>query len=211
MGRRSDLLGMEVLYVLLLASCGYAFQPSIRHEQNLYRDHSSSFSQLSSKFRGSDIIASRLEHLYQDEILYNRQYLRDELGFSEEMLNKISSVTHRCNILTLENGVLDERVDRLKKRLKLNENDIKRITQRHPEILGLQSDTVEPKLDILQSRLLLDDNSLRKLILRGPSLLGLSDDHVKYKLDWIQERLMLNDKELAKMITRSPAIPLSQH
>ena len=63
-------------------------------------------------------------------IAYNRQYLADTLGFSEDKLGKRSA-----NILTAEIGVLDERVNWLKDRLNLKENEIKKITQQQPMIL----------------------------------------------------------------------------
>ena len=48
-------------------------------------------------------------------IAYNRQYLIDTLGFTEEKLDKIETrKDEKGTILTLEIGVLDERVNLLK-------------------------------------------------------------------------------------------------
>ena len=94
-------------------------------------------------------------------IAYNRQYLIDTLGFTEEKVNKIETSVY--NMFTLEIGVLDERVNWLKDRLNLKENEIKKICQQQPLILGLKSSSLIPKLDYLTTKLLLDDKSLRKL------------------------------------------------
>ena len=116
-------------------------------------------------------------------ISYNRQYLIDTLGFTEEKLNSSD------NILTAEIGVLDERVNWLKDRLNLKENEIKRITQQQPSILGMKSSSLELKLDYLTTRLFLDGKkSLRRLILRAPGILRKSiEDNIEPKLNYLQQ------------------------
>ena len=67
--------------------------------------------------------------------LHNRQYLNRTLGVSKHLLDKLSARTGGGNILTLEIGVLEGRVDWLTKRLNLKVNEMKRIAQQHPNIL----------------------------------------------------------------------------
>mmetsp|Transcript_28683 Transcript_28683/g.53017 ORF Transcript_28683/g.53017 Transcript_28683/m.53017 type:complete len:415 (-) Transcript_28683:330-1574(-) len=132
----------------------------------------------------------------------NEDFLTGTLGFSEDKLKK--PTTKR--ILTLENGVLEERVDWLKERLKLNTNEIKKMAQSHPGILGKRSKAnLIPKLDYLQTRLLLDEKSLRKIILRAPFILGSStEDNIIPKLDYLQKKLLLDDESLRKIILVAP-------
>ena len=68
---------------------------------------------------------------------------------------------HGYHPVILEIGVLDERVNWLKDRLNLKENEAKKITQKEPTILGMKPSSLGLKLDYLKSRLLLDDMSLR--------------------------------------------------
>ena len=66
--------------------------------------------------------------------LYNTQYLSQTLGVSKEKIENYSSRTGGGNILTLEIGVLKERVDWLTKRLDLKVSKMKRIAQQQPTI-----------------------------------------------------------------------------
>ena len=138
----------------------------------------------------------------------NRQYMMDTLGFSDQKLDKIEASA--SNILSLDIGILDERVQWLKKRLNLTNNEVKKLIHSQSTILGRQteSDTgMESKLDWLQKRLRLDDNSLNRMIQRMPKLLSYSIlNKIKPTLDWLQQRLDLDDVALSKMILLNPSI-----
>jgi len=165
-----------VLFTLLFAIVGHAFQPYIQQQ------HSYRISNILDKNR------RRLVQLFYAPtdpsiIEHNRQYLSDTLGFSKEKLDKLEDPTYACTILTREIGVLEKRVSWLKKRL--------------------GDKGLAPKIDYLQNRLLLDDNSLRKLYITAPALMYLNvEDNIEPKLDWIQERLALDQNDLSTMIKR---------
>jgi len=150
------------------------------------------------KFEGTDPLV----------ILGNRKYLSQTLSFSEDQLDKILEKEGGGNILTLEIGVLEERVHWLTSRLDLKKNEIKKIAQKKPDILAFQPDeNLAPKLEYLQTRLLLDDKSLRKLILTVRNVLEMStEDNIVPKLDWLQQRLDLDDAALSKMIQKCPTL-----
>ena len=138
-------------------------------------------------------------------ITNNEEFLLKSWGFNKDQLEK----TATRNILTLENGVLEERVNWLKERLNLKKkSDIKKITQKQPSVLGMLSDTnLAPKLDYLQKRLRLNEKSLRKLVLDAPAVLSLSvEDNIEPKLDHLQKKLELSDSALSKMVQRYPQI-----
>ena len=137
----------------------------------------------------------------------NRDYLGQTLGFSEGHLDAISN-TKGMNFLTLDTGVLEERVRWLTARLDLKESEMKKMAQKQPDILKYQTkENFAPKLEYLQTRLLLDDNSLRKMILSAPNILAFSiKESIEPKLDWLQQRLDLENAEVSKMIQKCPAL-----
>ena len=142
-------------------------------------------------------------------IASNKKFLIDTLRFSEDRVNKVGTrTTIGGNILTLENGVLEERVHWLKERLNLMENEICKIIQRQPDILSKRPDTnLAPKLDYLQNSLLLDEKSLRKIVTGNPNVLNLNtEDNIRPTLDYLQEILLLDDESLRKLILGAPMI-----
>ena len=146
----------------LHASFVYAFQPYYyqQHSSHIIQHHKVGNYVQQEYYRGSwKPLHVQGRTADPSIIAYNRQYLIDTLGISEDKLD-----TRSANVLTAEIGVLDERVNWLKDRLNLKENEIKKICQQQPLILGLKSSSlVLPKLDYLTTKLLLDDKSLRKL------------------------------------------------
>lgn len=136
----------------------------------------------------------------------NKEYL-GTLGCSEEQFEKLQT---RGNVLTLESGVLRERVNWLKERLGLEQDGIGKITQKQPEIFAQKSGsgtTLARKLDYLQERLDLDNTALSKMIQSLPAILGSSVPHkLEPTMKWLQERLNLDDDELSRVIQRLPAI-----
>ena len=137
---------------------------------------------------------------------YNRQYLSRTLGVSKDKIDTLSARTGGGNILTLEIGVLEERVEWLTQRLNLKANEMKRIAQQQPTILQHRPEkSLAPKLEYLQARLLLDEASLRKLLLAFPKVLSVSTkDNIQPKLEWLQQRLDLDEAAVGKMIRRWP-------
>ena len=128
------LVGSMMLMSLFFATVGYAFHPYYRQQLLSYRtsnifDHRLLL-MLSSKVGRPAIDPSIIEH--------NRQYLNDKLGFSKEKLDKIAAPTSNCNILTLDIGILDDRVNWLKNRLSLTDNQVKKIIQSKPNILSIK-------------------------------------------------------------------------
>ena len=191
---------MMLLYTLLFATAGYAFafHPYYFQQQHSYRignilhqqdyfHHRRPLVQLS--YASTD--PSIIEH--------NRKYLSNTLGFSKEKLDTVAIESRRGNILTREIGILGDRVNWLKNRLSLTENQIKKIIQSQPNILGMKDDRLESKIDYLQNRLLFDDILLRKVILAAPAILTFSTDNIEYKLVWLQERFILDRKDLSNM------------
>lgn len=144
-----------------------------------------------------------LNATYDDNTEKNRAFLRERLGFTKRRMDAEESLR---NILTLEDGVLDQRVKWLKKRLKLKEREIKKMTQSQPHILGRLSTNLAPKLDFLRTRLQLsDDESLRKIVMVAPHILCCSiEDNIEPTIKWLQNRFGLDDKAVGKLIMRHP-------
>ena len=110
---------------LLSASFVYAFQPyyyqqQIHHRQQHHRV--GNYVQREHYRGGWKPLHVQGRTADPSIIAYNRQYLIDTLGISEDKLD-----TRSANVLTAEIGVLDERVNWLKDRLNLKENEIKKI------------------------------------------------------------------------------------
>mmetsp|Transcript_24159 Transcript_24159/g.58373 ORF Transcript_24159/g.58373 Transcript_24159/m.58373 type:complete len:420 (+) Transcript_24159:49-1308(+) len=146
-------------------------------------------------------------------IASNREYLMNELGFSEDAVDSIEtrrSIKRQSGILTLESGVLEERANWLKTRLNLREVECQKMIRRSPNVLARRPEkNLAPKLDYLQKRLVLDETSLRKIILTSPDILNKSiEGNIAPKLDYLQKRLLLLDDEtlLRKFVMGSPTI-----
>lgn len=137
-------------------------------------------------------------------IAANKKYLTQKLGLSKNQVQKLQE-DGLPNILTLEDGVLEERVDWLKKRLKLrNKSQVRKIVQHQPHVLAKLSSNLAQKIDYLQTRLLLKDDSLRKMFLEAPHLIPCSTENMEETLNWLQKRLHLDDGKLTKLICRAP-------
>mmetsp|Transcript_20157 Transcript_20157/g.48424 ORF Transcript_20157/g.48424 Transcript_20157/m.48424 type:complete len:298 (+) Transcript_20157:170-1063(+) len=137
-------------------------------------------------------------------IEYNKKYCREELGFTEKMLDALS-LSSGGSCLTQEIGVVEERVNFLRTRLDLKKSEIQKLAQRQPTLLGLNN--VAQKLDYLETRLLLDKSSLRKLIIRFPNVFCYNvETKIEPTLNWLQQRLDLDDAALGKMIQRLPSL-----
>ena len=100
---------------LLSASFVYAFQSYYYQQQLHHRQHH----QVGNHVQREHYNRRSLQLFYAKAdpsiIAYNRQYLIDTLGFTEEKLDKIETrKDEKGTILTLEIGVLDERVNWLK-------------------------------------------------------------------------------------------------
>jgi len=144
-------------------------------------------------------------YVTKDEcIAANKKYLTQKIGLSKEQVQRLQT-DGLPNILTLEDGVLQERVDWLKKRLKLrNKSQVRKIVQHQPHVLAKLSSNLAQKIDYLQARLLLNDDSLRKMFLEAPHLIPCSTENMEETLNWLQERLHLDDRKLTKLICRAP-------
>ena len=142
----------------------------------------------------------------ESTIASNKKYLSETLGFSKNQLVKLQASP--SNILTLENGVLEERVNWLQQRLNLDDDELSKVIREQPSILGCSiPDNLEPTLDWLQQRLDLDSGALGKMIQTMPSILGCSiPDNLEPTLDWLPQRLDLDNAELGKMIQTMPSI-----
>jgi len=198
-------MGRIICFSLIFAIVGNAFQPyyHYRHQH---------------PYRGVDVLHQKdyrrrlvqLSYAPTDPsiIQYNRQYLSDTLGFSEDKLDKIAAHKGGGNILSLEIGILDDRVKWLKNRLSLNDDQIKKIIQSHPNIPGFSiEENIELKLNWLQERLALDQKSLAKIITKFPNAITMSiKDNMEPRLNWLQDRLILDDTALSKIIQQMPPI-----
>lgn len=185
------LLGLALFFVEVMM-CATAFhQPSVRYIH----------------VHQSQCRHSRMPCLYatKDEcIAANKKYLSRKLGLTKSQVQRLQT-DGLPNILTLEDGVLEERVDWLKKRLKLRNNkQVRKIVQHQPHVLAKLSSNLAQKIDYLQTRLQLSDNSLRKLFLEAPHLIPCSTENMEDTLNWLQKRLRLNDRQLTKLIQRAP-------
>lgn len=141
-------------------------------------------------------------------IASNTKFLAKSLDFPEAKLRKLQKRAMKGNVLTLESGVLEERVDWLSRRLNLEAKDIKRIAQSRPNILEMRSkESLGPKIQYLESRLQLDEKSLRRLILHAPAVLGLSlENNIVPKLEYLVSRLSLDGKQLQKLVLAVPTM-----
>mmetsp|Transcript_3980 Transcript_3980/g.6119 ORF Transcript_3980/g.6119 Transcript_3980/m.6119 type:complete len:403 (-) Transcript_3980:20-1228(-) len=184
--------GLPGVPLFLVEVCATAFhQPSIRY----IHVHQSQCRHPTMPF----LCATKDEY-----IAANKNYLTRKLGLTKDQVQRLQT-DGLPNILTLEEGVLEERVDWLKKRLKLRNNkQVRKIVQHQPHVLAKLSSTVAQKIDYLQTRLLLSDNSLRKMFLEAPHLLPCSTKNMEDTLNWLQKRLRLDDRQLAKLICRAP-------
>lgn len=136
----------------------------------------------------------------------NKDYLIKTLGFCEEHFEILQ--TKGTNIIKLESGVLEGRVNWLKERLGLDQDGITRFAQKYPSILGYSiTDQMEPMLAWLQKRLALDDAALSKIIQKSWSTLGNSiTNELEPKFNWLQQRLSLVDADLSNVVQRYPHI-----
>lgn len=139
-------------------------------------------------------------------IASNKDYLFKTLGFGEEQFEILQ--TKGTHILTLENGILEDRVNWLKERLGLDQDGITRFAQKYPTILGYSiMEQMEPMLAWLQKRLALDDAALSKVIQKSWNTLGNSiTNELEPKLNWFQQRLSLDDTDLSNVVKRYPHI-----
>jgi hypothetical protein len=178
-------VGVVLLLQLLTIECAAAFH----HPCLPYRHQST----------------KQLLYATKDErVAANKKYLTRKLGLTKDQVQKLQ-MDGLPNILTLEVGVLEERVDWLKKRLKLkNKSQLRKIVQHQPHVLARLSSNLALKIDYLQTRLRLDDDSLRKLFLEAPHLLPCSTDNMMETLNWLQKSLSLDDRKLSKLIRRAP-------
>lgn len=158
--------------------------------------------------RGSCHLTPLLFSTKDERVAANKKFLTRNLGLIKDKVEKLQDNTDGLpNILTLEDGVLEERVMWLKRRLKLkSKGQIRMIVQHQPHVLARLSSNLEQKIDYLQTRLLLDDTSLRKLILDAPHILPCSTENMDKTLNWLQKRLGLDDRTLAKLVKRAPYI-----
>ena len=185
---------------------GLAFPPPGRRRHGefansvLPRDHHCRrWSLPGAKFEGTD----------PSVISGNREYLRRALGFSEDQLDNISTKVGGGNILTLQPGVLEERVRWLTSRLDLKKREMKKMAQKQPEILGCRpEESVAPKREHGQSRPLSDDTSSRNKSPTPPTVSGYSaeDTRLSPKIEYLQTRLLLDDESLRKMILAAPSV-----
>jgi len=175
--------------------CAAAFQPTRRRHYH-YATHSQV---------GRHHTTSLFYTAKHQCVAANKKYLTQTLGLPKNKVEKLQEMDGLPNILTLDEGILEERVLWLKQRLKLkNKGQIRGIVQHQPHVLARLSSNLEQKIDYLQTRLLLDDKSLRKLILDAPHILPMGTDNIEETLNWLQRRLSLDDRKLAKLVKRAP-------
>ena len=207
-GQRSVMRMGEVtarIFIAWLATFGSVLAPSGQSDRKNTRSHVLGRGNVCQHRQPRSQLFGNGSHTHPSIVAGNREYLGQTLGFSEDQLDKISTSKERT-FLTLDTGVLKERVRWLTTRLDLKENEMKKIAQQSPRVLGRKpEESLAPKLEYLQTRLLLDDESMRKIILRTPSILGHSTkDNVKPKLDRLQRRLNL--KDVGKVVRRCPQL-----
>jgi len=181
---------LSVVLVAVVYATAFQQQPSRQnHHAHKYRRHPS----------------TALFYAAKDEcIAANKKYLSRRLGLTKDQVQRLQT-DGLPNILTLEDGVLEERVDWLKKRLKLkNKSQIRKIVQHQPHVLAKLSSNLAQKIDYLQTRLRLNDDSLRKMFLEAPHLIPCSTENMEETLNWLQTRLRLDDRQLTKLICRAP-------
>ena len=136
------------------------------------------------------------------EIATNKKFLIESLGFSEDKVNKLQT----GSILTLENGVLEERTKWLQQRLDLDDTALRKMIQQMPAILSFSiSDHLQPKLDWLE-QLGLHDAALMKVIRGNPSIFSKSISDLQTKIDWLQTRLHLDGSGIRKIISAKQQI-----
>ena len=195
------------IFVAWLATFGSAFEPSGRSDRKKTRSHVLGRGNGRQHWPSSSQLFGNGSRTNPSIVAGNREYLAQTLGFDEDRLDNISA-RKEWNFLTLETGVLKERVHWLTTRLDLKENEMKKIAKKSPSVLGRKpEESLAPKLQYLQTRLLLDDESMRKIILRTPTILGHStEDNIEPKLDWLQQRLNLDDVAVGKMIRICPQL-----
>ena len=179
--------------------CAAAFQPTRRRYY-----HYATYIQEGRHHTTSPLFYT-IKHERVQRIAANKKYLTQKLGLPKNKVEKLQEMDGLPNILTLDEGILEERVLWLKQRLKLkNKGQIRGIVQHQPHVLARLSSNLEQKIDYLQTRLLLDDKSLRKLILDAPHILPCSTDNIEETLNWLQTRLSLDDRKLSKLVKRAP-------
>ena len=114
------------------------------------------------------------------------------------------------NLDGLKKAMLCDRIEWIRDRFALTDNDMASIIRKSPEILGLSTESnVQPTTDFLQERLQLSDAALSRMICKSPGILGRGigeSQSLQHKLDWLHDRLQVtSEKQLGKLVARIPA------
>ena len=96
----------------------YAFQPHYYQQHSYHRRQYKVCNYVQREYYHRSLFQLFYANTDASIITYNRRYLIDTLGFTEEKLDKVETrKDEKGSMLTLEIGVLDERVNWLKDRM----------------------------------------------------------------------------------------------
>jgi len=137
----------------------------------------------------------------------NLLWLQERFKFTEEWRRHKEASATTVWIDGMDRTVVLARVDWLKERLDLSNDELKTIVQRGFHFVHFRPDNLDTKLRWLEDRLDLDGDQLRKMITRTPKLLQSSVNNTfEPKLSWLQKRLSIDDRTVRKIVVRQPAI-----
>ena len=102
----------------------------------------------------------------------------------------------------------DERKEKLRQLLCVNQKDIDKLVDGNPLSLNLDIDgNIVPKLEMLQRKLGIDQKRAGRMLCNPSSyrLIGLKQETIEAKIDYLQTMLGLSKKEMAKILLAYPS------
>lgn len=127
-------------------------------------------------------------------------YLRKR-GFSNSGLDEIINSIHMRDA-----DIVAERIEYLKVKLGLNDDEINKHIKRFPEILGQSIYAMTKKFESLQEITNLSLEDIAILIKRQPQILAISTQIIERKIEFYKNFFNINDEKVVDMIKNLPAI-----
>jgi len=133
-------------------------------------------------------------------------YLRDEIGLGEDIMWEIAN-SGASSILMMKVTNICQKVDLLRKMMKLSEEEIRKLLSAHPGLLQLSTNkNLSPTILFLLRQLDLGTNELKAFVLGCPSLLAYSIPNLQEKLHFFDEVLGCTIEETRKILLTEPKI-----
>ena len=132
-------------------------------------------------------------------------YLRDELGLGEDVMWKIMS--HSGSLLGMKASNLRNKVELLRKTIKLSDEDLRLLLSDMPGLLRCSANKhLSPIILLLVRQLDLGTKELRTLVLGCPALLAYSIPNLQKKLDFFRNTMGYSVEETRTLLLKEPRL-----